>query len=211
MKTDELIHLLATQSGPVRGHWAWRTFFPAGFAMWAFAAVCAWLVLGWVPAALFAMAGMQVKLLYVWVLVVASGLLLSRLGRPGVEARAAGVLVLLVPATMMLYGGLGYLWTPEDLRRTALLGHSYLVCPWAILALSVPGLFVAFWAMRNMAPTRIRLTGAVCGLFAGSLGAAGYALACSEVAVPFVSLWYTLGIALVAALGAALGPRFLNW
>ena len=32
-----------------------------------------------------------------------------------------------------------------------------------------------------------------------------------RVRLPFVATWYTLGIALTAALGALLGPRLLRW
>jgi hypothetical protein len=36
-------------------------------------------------------------------------------------------------------------------------------------------------------------------------------LPCSELGLSFVALWYTLGIAMVALLGALLGPRVLRW
>lgn len=211
MKTDELIHMLATQAGPAQKGLFARSVMPAAALALGFSASITWLVLGWVPPELLSMAGMQLKLAYVAVLAVASGALLYRLGKPGVSVRNQQVLVLGVPILMMAYGAMGYMVTPEDQKAHALWGHSYLTCPWTIAVLSVPGLFAAFWAASKMAPTRIRLTGAVCGLFAGALGAAGYAFACSEVAAPFVALWYTLGISLVVALGAVLAPRFLRW
>ncbi|MFM8989141.1 MAG: NrsF family protein [Alphaproteobacteria bacterium] len=43
------------------------------------------------------------------------------------------------------------------------------------------------------------------------MGAIGYALHCPEAALAFVATWYTAGIALAGALGAALGPRVLRW
>jgi hypothetical protein len=46
---------------------------------------------------------------------------------------------------------------------------------------------------------------------AGSLGALGYALSCTELSPAFVAVWYSLGIASTGALGAALGPRMLRW
>jgi hypothetical protein len=36
-------------------------------------------------------------------------------------------------------------------------------------------------------------------------------MACAELALPFVAAWYTLGVLMTAALGAALGPRLLRW
>jgi hypothetical protein len=55
------------------------------------------------------------------------------------------------------------------------------------------------------------MAGLAAGVFAGSLAALGYALACPEVSITFVAIWYSLGIALAGALGAFLGPRVLRW
>lgn len=211
MKTDDLIHMLATQAGPVQKGLFARSVLPAAALALGFSALMTWLIFGWVPMGMLSMAGMQLKLAYVAILAIAGGLLLFRLGKPGLSTRAQQLAVLALPLGMMLYGAMGYILTPEDQKATALWGHSYLSCPWTITILSVPGLLAAFWAASKMAPTRIRLTGAACGFFAGALGAAGYAFACSEVAAPFVASWYTLGISLVTALGALLAPRFIRW
>jgi hypothetical protein len=77
--------------------------------------------------------------------------------------------------------------------------------------LSLPALAAAFWAVRGLAPTRLRAAGFAAGLLAGSLGAFGYALSCPEVSPAFVAVWYTLGIGLTGAVGAGLGPRVLRW
>ena len=58
---------------------------------------------------------------------------------------------------------------------------------------------------------QIRAATAIARLFAGALGAAGYALACTETSPGFVAAWYSLGIGLTAALGAIVGPRVLRW
>ena len=42
-------------------------------------------------------------------------------------------------------------------------------------------------------------------------GAFGYALSCTELSPAFVAIWYSLGIGLAGALGAALGPWTLRW
>jgi hypothetical protein len=67
------------------------------------------------------------------------------------------------------------------------------------------------WALRGLAPTRPRWAGFAAGLFAGSLGALGYALYCPELSPLFVLVWYTAGVLLPAALGALLGPLLLRW
>jgi hypothetical protein len=119
------------------------------------------------------------------------------------------VAAVLVAALGVGLGNWGQL--PADERTAALMGHSALQCPWNVLGLSLPALAVALWALRGLAPTRPVAAGAAAGLLAGALGALGYALACAELALPFVAAWYTLGVLMTAALGAALGPRLLRW
>jgi hypothetical protein len=38
-----------------------------------------------------------------------------------------------------------------------------------------------------------------------------YALHCPEMAAPFLGIWYVLGMAIPAVLGAAVGSRMLRW
>ena len=76
---------------------------------------------------------------------------------------------------------------------------------------SLPALAAALWALRGLAPTRLRTAGFASGVLAGSVGAFGYALSCPEASMSFVAVWYSLGILLTGALGAALGPRVLRW
>jgi hypothetical protein len=80
-----------------------------------------------------------------------------------------------------------------------------------IALLSIPLFAAAFWAMNAMAPTRLGLAGAASGLVAGAGGALVYALYCTEMAAPFIAVWYLLGMLIPAALGALLGPRLLRW
>lgn len=100
---------------------------------------------------------------------------------------------------------------PPPMQRTLVLGGSAAVCPWLIMLLSVAPFAGLTWAMRGLAPTRLRLAGAVAGLAAGGTGAFVYAVHCTELGAPFLTLWYTLGIAAVALVGALVGPRLLRW
>jgi len=75
----------------------------------------------------------------------------------------------------------------------------------------LPALAAALWAVRGLAPTRPWAAGFAAGLLAGSVGAFGYSLSCPEASPAFVAAWYTLGIVLTGAVGAALGPRVLRW
>ena len=66
-------------------------------------------------------------------------------------------------------------------------------------------------ALRQGAPTRLSLSGAIAGVTAGGLGAAAYALACTSDTIPFIAICYGAAIAICAFVGAQLGPRLLRW
>ena len=91
------------------------------------------------------------------------------------------------------------------------LGRSWLECPPLIAALALPISVALLWALRPFAPTRLRATGALAGTVAGTLSAMIYCLHCPEVGAAFVLTWYTLGIGVVAGIGALIGPRLLRW
>lgn len=101
--------------------------------------------------------------------------------------------------------------TPARDWASMWLGHSWQQCPLRVLALSLP-IFAAFvWALRRLAPTRLRLAGAAAGFAAGASAATLYGFACNEASALFLVTWYSLGIAGAAAVGALLGPRALRW
>jgi hypothetical protein len=77
--------------------------------------------------------------------------------------------------------------------------------------LSVPVFGSTIWAMRGLAPTRLRLAGAAAGLLAGTTGALVYCIHCPEMATPFLGFWYLLGMLIPTAAGALSGPRLLRW
>lgn len=90
-------------------------------------------------------------------------------------------------------------------------GRSWHVCTRNIAILSVPifaGLILAF---RRLAPTNLRLTGAMAGLASGGWAATLYGLHCPEVSALFVLTWYSLGMLAAGAIGALVGPRLLRW
>jgi hypothetical protein len=77
--------------------------------------------------------------------------------------------------------------------------------------LSLPVLAGGVWAMRGLAPVRLVNAGFALGVLAGSAAAVVYAFHCNESAVPFIAIFYTLGIASSGVLGAALGRVALRW
>lgn len=96
-------------------------------------------------------------------------------------------------------------------RTPMVMGHTARLCSLFILLFSVPPLTGVVWATRGLAPSRLKMTGAMVGLAAGGAGAAAYALHCDENAAPFLAVWYTLGVLLAGGLGWLLGPRALKW
>lgn len=96
-------------------------------------------------------------------------------------------------------------------RMPLVLGASAGRCPFNIVALALPVLVGAFWAIRRLAPTRLTLAGAAAGLLSGAAGAWVYAFHCDESAMPFVAIWYTAGIAAVTLIGALAGRWLLRW
>lgn len=136
---------------------------------------------------------------------------LVRLARPEGAAPGAAVAVVAVVSAMGMAAGLQFALAPPSLRMPLLLGSTWATCPWLIMMLSVPVLSGSLWALRAMAPTRLRLAGAFAGLTSGALSALVYAISCDEVGLPFVFVWYGLAIAVVTIVGALLGSRLLRW
>ena len=188
-----------------------RRIVPVAMAGSALAAATALVLMGPAPAEMISGAALWIKLAYAGLMAAAAGLLTARLARPVPRITGPAWAVAVIVAVMLLAGLLSLAATPADGRVQHVLGHSWLVCPWGVLALSLPGLAGALQALRTLAPTRPRMAGLAAGLLAGSLGALGYALACPEVSITFVAIWYSLGIALAGAVGAWLGPRVLHW
>lgn len=211
MKTAQLIDLLAQGAGPAPQRAVLRRLAPVA-ALGALASgliAVAWL--GCVPADMFLTAAPWIKLAYAAALAASAGWLTARLARPVARLGAPLRAVVAVAAVMALTGALAWAATPAALRPAALMGHSWQACPLYVPALAAPVLAGLLWALRGLAPTRPGAAGAAAGLLAGALGAAGYALVCTEDSTAFIALWYSAGIALTGVLGAALGPRVLRW
>jgi hypothetical protein len=134
-----------------------------------------------------------------------------RLARPGGRAGPAvaiGAVLLVVLAAVAIAD---VVIAPANARAALVLGKTALPCVVLVNALSLPALIAIFIALRSLAPTRLAAAGAAAGALAGGLGAAVYAWHCNEMTLPFVAVWYVLGMAIPAGLGALLGRRWLHW
>lgn len=211
MKTDSLIHLLARGAGAAPRAVAARRLAPAALAGTLISGALALAMFGPLPMAMYASAVPWMKMGYAAALALVAGWLTAKLARPVARLGTARRAVISVIAAMGLLGATSLLLTPPGERMEALLGHSWFACPWNVLALSLPALGGAMWAVRGLAPTRPRAAGFAAGLLSGAMGAFGYALSCPEASPAFVAVWYTVGILLTASLGALVGPRLLRW
>lgn len=211
MKTDTLIDMLSRNAGPAPRALAARRLSPAALVGLLVSALAALTWFGVIPAQMFATAVPWTKMAYAGALALAAGWLTARLSRPAAQLERPQRVVVAVVVVIAVMGGASLVSEPSGGRIQALLGHSWLSCPWSVLALSLPGLAAALCAVRGLAPTRPRAAGFAAGLMAGSMGAFGYSLSCPEASSAFVAVWYSLGIALTGAVGAVLGPRVLRW
>ncbi|PDT02538.1 hypothetical protein CO666_19970 [Rhizobium chutanense] len=134
-----------------------------------------------------------------------------RLSRPdGSEGRFFGLLATIF-AAMTAVAAIQLMMAPVGSSRVLILGSSALHCPLLIIGFALPVYAGVVWALRRAAPSDLRLTGFVAGIAAGAAGAWVYSWFCTENGMPFVLIWYSLGILLTGALGALTGPRLLRW
>jgi hypothetical protein len=133
------------------------------------------------------------------------------LSRPEASLRGFGWL-LLAPVGILAAAIGGEMMMPQRLpMMTRLVGKNSWVCMTAIPALSLPILAGALIGLRHGAPARPAVAGAIAGLLSAGLAATLYASHCTDDSPLFVAAWYTIATALVTAVGAVLGARFLRF
>lgn len=213
MRTDDLVAMLATGAGAVPRHEMARRYAAAlGFGA-AGAALLMALLLG--PRHDFAVAVTMpmfwVKIAFVISFAAASLFAALRLSRPGLSlawvpgALGAPVVAIWLLATVVL------LRADIAQRKVLFFGDTWNSCPFLIAMLSAPLFVAVVWAMKGLAPTRLRLAGAAAGLLSGAVGTVVYSVHCPEMEAPFIGFWYLLGMLIPTAVGAVLGPRLLRW
>jgi hypothetical protein len=213
MKTDDLIAMLSTNVEPVdhrQPAWAIGAALAAGAAVAVAAAVVA---LGLrsgltdVPA----LGAVLLKIAFALAALVPASIFLVRHVRPGGE-RGMSLALLAFPFVVIVLGAaLSLALTPSSHWSAMVAGRDWLECAVSIPLIAVVPFALLVWAVRRAAPTDLARTGALVGLVAGCLSAAGYALHCVDDSVPFVALWYGGTIALCTLAGWLLGPRLLRW
>lgn len=213
MKTDDLIAMLATGVAPVDPHLVAKRFAIA--LLLGGAGAFALMLMGYgirpdlAQAALAPM--LWVKLGFALVIAASSLVLAERLARPGVRPGKVWMGVALPWLGISAMGLVVLLNAQPEARLGLVLGRTWLTCALSISLIASPVFVGVLWALRGLAPTRLRLAGASAGLLAAAVGTLVYALHCPEVEAPFLAVWYVLGLALPTAVGALIGPKLLHW
>jgi hypothetical protein len=213
MKTDDLIAMLGTNVEPIDRKYVFRAV-GAAIAVGTLVAVAAMLLaLGFrtdlttTRAFIFLFS----KLAFTIVTVILTAIMLTKLARPGGERRISLGWVALPFAAIVLLAAINLVLAPSARWQTMVVGDQWLECLLSIPIIAVAPFAVIIWAVRRMAPTDLRRTGALAGLIAGSVSATAYAFHCMDDSLPFVALWYGGTIVLCTAAGGVLGPRLLRW
>lgn len=211
MKTDDLIRILSTNVEPIDRRQVEREV-AAAVGIGTAAAVGAVLIFSGPRADVSdarALTFLMLKLAFAIAIIVTASIYLVRLARPGGEMRTkitwAGWPFLGIALLAAISLVLAPLWHWHTM------GTDWLECLLSIPLIAIVPFAVVIWVVRRMAPTDLTRTGALAGLVAGGMSAAGYALHCTDDSLPFIALWYGGTIALCMLAGAVLGPRLLRW
>ncbi|MGO4908501.1 NrsF family protein [Pseudorhodobacter sp. W20_MBD10_FR17] len=211
MKTDDFIRVLAADR---RRHRPLRnTLLMALPVALALSALALWLTLGFRPDL---MQSLTLPLSLARFLVTGAlgfaGLYVSlNLARPNGRKGAGLGLLLLIACVALGLMAWAYITTPPDARLMATYGKSMFTCLLTIPVLSIVPAIVILTTLRQGATTVPALTGFVAGLAGSGLGAAVYAMYCTEDSPLFYVTWYGLAILAVAATSALVGSRVLRW
>lgn len=211
MKTDDLITALA-QDAPVR----WRFNRALALAIAGGAVVAGGLFFGLMgPRPDFADAAETVRFLFKFVVTLtlaATALgLVVRLGEPGAPVGAWRWALILVPALLVIAVIAELIAMPAAAWGERLVGTHVRFCLTLIPLLAIGPLALLLLALRQGAPTRPGLAGAVAGLAASGIAATFYAANCTDDSPLFVATWYPIAVGIVTLAGFLVGKRVLKW
>ncbi|PLP59827.1 DUF1109 domain-containing protein [Mesorhizobium loti] len=212
MKTDELIKTLGAD--------AKATAMPLG-KMWlmvlTFAAIAAavvfFMTIGMRPDFMQAMQTIRFlfKFVFTGTLAITAFVVLRMLAMPGAPAGKYGRWLFVAPLLMAVAVVLELFAMPSGDWGKRLMGNNMMICLAFIPLIGLVPLAALLVALKQAAPTRPVLSGAVAGLLAGGLAATFYAAHCTDDSPLFVATWYSLAIAALGGVGALMGRFFLRW
>lgn len=211
MKTDDLIDLLAQDSAV-----PWKIGRILGYATvvgTVIAGTVFFIGIGFRPDIASAMETVRFLFKFVVTLslaIAAIGALL-RMARPGARLGLWGWAFAAAP---VLLGGAviaELIVMPESTWVARLVGHNARFCLTLIPLLAIGPLACLLLALRQGAPSRPGLAGAVAGLAASGIAATFYAANCNDDSPLYVMTWYPIATAMVVFVGYLAGTKFLKW
>jgi len=138
-------------------------------------------------------------------------LLTLQLARPDAKPRAIA-LWLLAPLIILAAGVVVELiFVPQGEWLSRLVGHNSKFCMRMIPTLAAPILVALIVALREGAPLRPAMTGALAGAASAGVAALIYASHCPDDSPLFVATWYPLATLICMGAGALAGRWFLAW
>ena len=142
----------------------------------------------------------------------AAGILIALRAADPVGIRGGGPRLLLLPAALLALAMLADLGLNGVTGwQDRLVGHNGLRCVIAIPLLGLLPLTTILAALRDGTAPRPSAAGALAGLAAAGLGAAVYALNCTDDSPLFVAVWYSIAASVMAGVGSLAGQRALRW
>ena len=213
MKTDDLINMLSTNIEAV-DHRLVSRIIAGAVAVGAIVALAtALIMLGGRADGLSAVAldFTIAKLAFAVAVTALAFFNLIRSARPTGGRRGSMALVALPFVGIVGLAAISLAYAPAVHWQVMFMGDEWLECLLSIPIIAIVPFVLVVWAVRQAAPTDLRRAGALAGLVAGGLSAAGYALHCTADSLPFVAIWYSGTIMLCTLAGAVLGPRLLRW
>lgn len=151
------------------------------------------------------------KLIITLLCVVVALQVLVPLARPDVDPRKAFRALLLPAFALVAAMAWELAVAPAATWSARAIGTNSRLCVASIIVLAIAPLAALLVALRVGAPRSPAIAGAVAGLLAGGLAATLYAIHCIDDSPLFVAIWYTPAVALVTAMGAAIGHHALRW
>jgi len=137
--------------------------------------------------------------------------LLQRSLYPGFHRRVSSAVLLPGPLLLLAAANAELFLVPPDQWLSSAVGQNSMLCLSAIPSLGAVPLAIFIAALRQGAPTRPEVAGALAGTLAGAIAATFYAAQCTDDSPLFVASWYPIAIGMLGASGASAGRFFIKW
>ena len=211
MKTSHLIDALASDA-PLRGGLV-RALKTALFAGNVMAGLIFFIWIGFRPDIMVAAETMRFLLKFAITIPIATAATaaLLRISRPGTDLGGWGWALAISPAILIVAVIVELNVLPERLWVMNLIGNNAEHCLAMIPLLALGPLACLLVALREGAPTRPGLAGAIAGLAASGIAATYYATNCTDDSPLYVATWYPLATGIVVLAGYLGGRTFLRW